>query len=112
MTAAAEPAPRLPADRPFGVRASLTPRRRPRSRRITETDDFLIFARRIVRAAGRRVGNGDVEDLATLAELSRELDAATAAAVAELHASGRSWADIARPLGITRESAWQRWSRP
>jgi hypothetical protein len=85
-----------------------TNRRRHR-RDVVENDDFAVFVRRIVRAYGRRVGNGDIEALANLIGLGTEIEQATDHAVAGLRAHGYSWAEIAARLGVTRQAAQQRW---
>jgi len=70
--------------------------------------------RRIVRAYGRRVGDGDIEALGDLARLRDELDAAIASAVAQLNAPPwrYSWARIGEQLGMTRQSAHERHGHP
>jgi hypothetical protein len=70
--------------------------------------DYLSFVRRVLRAAGRRVGHANPEDLAELARVRDELDAVIDGAVAALRAQGYSWAAIAAPLGVTRQAAQQR----
>lgn len=77
--------------------------------RTVENNEFAAFVRRIIRAYSRRTATGDVEVLADFAALSAELDHAIYQAVTGLRAQGHSWADIARPLGITRQAAHQRW---
>ena len=42
--------------------------------------------------------------------LATDLDQAINEAVTGLREFGYSWADIARPLGITRQAAQQRWA--
>ena len=74
-----------------------------------ETPDYLAMMRRMIRAAGRRVAQADPEDLATLVELREALDLAVADAVAGQRAGGASWADVARGLGCTRQSAHERY---
>jgi hypothetical protein len=74
-----------------------------------DTDTYGDFARRIVRAYGRRVATGDVEALAGLIALTGELDASIQHAVDGLRAFGYSWADIASRLGVSRQGVWQRW---
>lgn len=101
MTAAAVAAGRS------GVNLALTLRRRPRP--VVENDDYAAFARRVIRAHGRRVAAGDPDALAALVALGREIDAATSEGVAGLRTAGYSWADIAARLGITRQAAQQRW---
>jgi hypothetical protein len=82
-----------------------------RAKRTTENSDFDAFARRILRAYGRRVADGDVEALRSLAQLSAELEAATRLAVAGLkngpHAY--SWAEIADRLGVSRQAVQMRY---
>ncbi|MFC4050054.1 hypothetical protein ACFOY4_10195 [Actinomadura syzygii] len=90
----------------FTVNQSLTPNR---VRRVVENDEYAAFLCRILRAYSRRIATGDVEALACLAEVADELATATHDAVTGLRAYGYSWADIARPLGITRQAAQQRW---
>lgn len=90
----------------FTVNGSLTPNR---TRRVVENDEYAAFLRRILRAYSRRIASGDVEALAYLAEVTDELHTITQQAVTGLRAYGYSWADIARPLGITRQAAQQRW---
>ncbi|MGW0802740.1 hypothetical protein [Nonomuraea sp. NPDC002799] len=78
-------------------------------RRVVENDQYAAFLRRAIRAYGRRIATGDVEALADAVDLIDELDTAIAHAVTGLRAQGYSWADIARPLTITRQAAQQRW---
>jgi hypothetical protein len=89
------------------VNTTLTPNRRPR---LVENGTYAAFARRIVAAHGRRIATGDVEGLADLVRLADVVEHATRTAVAGLRACGYSWADIAAPLGITRQAAQQRWA--
>lgn len=77
----------------------------------TEADQFGAFVRRIIRAYGRRVADRDIEGLAGLVAARADLDDAIGAAVAGLVATGYSWADIGRVLGITRQAAQQQHAR-
>ncbi|GAA3213316.1 hypothetical protein [Nonomuraea helvata] len=78
--------------------------------RSIENPDYAAFLRRIIRAYSKRIADGDIEALADLAGVVAELDHAIAQAVIQLRVQhGYSWADIARPLGITRQAAQQRW---
>ncbi len=63
----------------------------------------------MVKAAGRRVGYGDVDELAELVAIRDDLDLSIAHAVAGLRASGHTWADIGGELGVTRQAALMRW---
>ena len=98
--------PTRPADRPSGVNKPLTPKRR---YRVVENDEYAAFLRRVIRAYSRRVADGDIEAITTLAALAGHLEDATRQAITGLRALGYSWADIALRLGITRQGAQQRW---
>ena len=76
-----------------------------------ENTDYAAFAARVIRGHARRIADGDIDDLADLPRLSRELDAATQQAVDGLRGFGYSWADIAARLGTTRQAAQQRWGQ-
>ncbi|MGN9913602.1 hypothetical protein ACTMTJ_39325 [Phytohabitans sp. LJ34] len=82
---------------------------RPRRRMVVENDEFAAFARRILRAHGKRVATGDVEALIDLVALSTVLDIVIAEAVNGLRRHGYSWAEIGTRLGISRQAAQQRW---
>ena len=82
---------------------------RQKRRDVVENDAFAAFARRIIRAHGRRVGTGDVEALRDLVALSSVIDDAIGEAVIGLRAFGYSWAEIGSRLGISRQAAQQRW---
>lgn len=75
--------------------------------RVIEPAAYGGFARRIIRAMGRRCAESDPYQLGHLLALRSDVDSAIAVAVAGLRAEGYSWADIARPLGITRQGARQ-----
>ena len=92
------------------VKPTLTARATPpRRRMVVENDEFAAFARRIIRAHGKRVASGDVEALVDLVALSTLIDTAIADAVKGLRKNGYSWAEIGTRLGITRQAAQQRW---
>lgn len=76
-----------------------------------ETVEYLGMVRRMIRAAGRRVGEADEVELRMLDELRADLDAAVRAAVDGQRDLGRSWAHVGGALGITRQSAQQRFGR-
>jgi transposase-like protein len=55
---------------------------------------------------------GDDDGLASLSDIGvvrRMLDQAELAAVRTARRGGKSWAEIATHLGVTRQSAWERW---
>ncbi|MET8118823.1 hypothetical protein [Micromonospora sp. NPDC005291] len=91
------------------VKQSLTSIPRQQRRDVVENDQFAGFARRIIRAHGRRVATGDVEALRDLVALSSVIDDAIGEAVIGLRAFGYSWAEIGSRLGISRQAAQQRW---
>ncbi|WP_349290872.1 hypothetical protein [Actinoplanes solisilvae] len=93
------------------VKPALTPKPRKRAKRQVETAAFDAFTRRILRAYGSRVAAGDVEALASLSQLSSEVDAVTRLAVAGLRKApySYSWSEIAGRLGISKQAAQQRY---
>jgi len=80
-------------------------------RREVETTEYLAMVRRLLRAAGQRVGNADEVELAELVELRDHLETAISDAVAIQRVWGRSWAYIARGLGTTRQAAQQHYGK-
>jgi hypothetical protein len=78
---------------------------------MVENKDFNAFARRIIRAYGRRVAEGDVEALPELIQLSASVDEAITDAVKGLRSYGYSWSEIADRIGLTRQAAQQRWGK-
>jgi hypothetical protein len=113
-----------PANRLLAVKDDLTPgcpaeqapTKRPtrsarRLRAAVENTNYAAFATRVIRGHARRIADGDIDGLADLLRLSRELDIATQQAVDGLRTLGHSWADIAARLGTTRQAAQQRWGR-
>lgn len=92
-----------------GSSSTQQPARTRKRRSSVENDDYAAFARRIIRAHGRRIAEGDVDGLADLLALQEELNAATQTAVTGLRTFGYSWAEIATRLGTTRQAAQQRW---
>ena len=81
-------------------------------RRERETPEYAQMVRRIIRGHGRRCADADPEDLAELIAMSLTLDEAVTTAVAGLRRNGFSWAQIAAPLGITRQAAQMRFGAP
>jgi hypothetical protein len=78
---------------------------------MVENREFNAFARRIIRAYGRRVAEGDVEALPELIQLSASVDEAITNAVKGLRSYGYSWTEIADRVGMSRQAAQQRWGR-
>jgi hypothetical protein len=84
-------------------------RRRPRRHR--ESDEMAAFLGRLCRAMIRRAGAGDLGALAALVQLRATVDQAITQAGAELHAGGLSYTVLGAELGITRQSARERFTR-
>lgn len=84
-----------------------------RPKREVENAEYLAMVRRILRAMGSRVGDGDLDTLAEMLALREELDERIAETVRSLHGEKwqYSWAQIGRAVGITRQAAQQRWGR-
>lgn len=81
----------------------VTPQRR------YEHAEFAAMMRRMLRGWGRRlVEEADVEDLEELARFGREVEELQRAVAKLWQTEGRSWADIGRAFGITRQAAQQR----
>jgi hypothetical protein len=89
-----------------GVKPGL---RRTPAKRVVENVQFDAFARRILRAYGRRVTSGDVEALRSLTALAPEVDIATPGAGTGLNRFGYSWSEIADRLGVSRQAAQMRY---
>lgn len=71
------------------------------------------MVRRMVRKYGQRVGEADDVDLAEMLKLRDEVEVAIATAVRLQRANlDRSWSDIGRSLGISRQAAQQRYGQP
>ena len=83
-----------------------------RLRPVVENDAYAAFIRRVLRAYSRRIAHGDIEAVTAMTALADQLDTAITDAITRLRACGYSWADIARPLGLTRQAAQQRWGTP
>lgn len=92
----------------FIVRGTLTTKRR---RRHVENDEYAAFVRRILRAYAARVALGDIDAVADMVAIGRELDDHIQEAVYGLRNRGYSWADIARRVSTSKQAAHERWGR-
>jgi hypothetical protein len=100
------------------MKATTAPvRRKPRVRTqpvesVAGKDSYAAFMRRAVRAYVRRAGEGDLDALEGLVELEGLVAQAIRDAGAALHDGPHSysWAEIAAPLGITRQAAAERFT--
>lgn len=76
-----------------------------------ETLEYLKMLKRMIKAAGKRVGDADEHELRELVALRKDLSEAIQAAVDGQRAIGRSYADIAAGLGMSRQAAFKRWGK-
>jgi len=91
------------------VKTPLTPNR---SKRQVENDQYADFLRRAISGYTRRVGQGDIDAIASFNALVAEAGEQLAEAVFLLRVRGYSWTDISLRLGTTRQAAQQRWGTP
>ena len=80
-------------------------------KRERDTPAYLAMCRRMIRGAGRRVADGDPEDLPMLLELRDELDQAVLSAVSAQRANGATWRAIGAATGTSHVAAIQKWGR-
>lgn len=79
--------------------------------RFKENPEFFGMVRRMIRAAGRRAGEGDEHDLKELLLLAGEVETALREAIkAQMTEQNRSWAFIGDALVMTRQAAHKRFS--
>ena len=79
-----------------------------RRRRERDIDDYLDACGRMLRAAGRRIGEGEPEDLKVFDSLHLEIEHAMGEAVRGLRASGYTWQAIGDAKGFTKQAAIKR----
>jgi len=80
-------------------------------KRQVETLDYLKMVERMVRAAAKRVGNGDEAELAVMALLRDQIETAVGDAIQSQLEQGKSWSQIGNALGTTRQGAFRRYAR-
>ena len=78
-------------------------------RPVVENADYAQFLARILRAMARRAAT-DIDALPMLAGAADEVDALLVEAVARCRADGYSWAEIGKRLGVTRQTAHERFA--
>lgn len=79
------------------------------SRSRVETIPYIGAVRRMIRAAGRRAGEGDELELSELVGLRDAVEEAIRDAAQGQVASGRSWSFVAAGLGTSRQAAFKRY---
>jgi hypothetical protein len=82
-------------------------------KRDREAPELAAAAIRMMRALARRAGEGELEALEALATLTDSAAMQLGAAVAGYREgpAEASWTDIGRALGMSRQSAHERWSQ-
>jgi len=83
---------------------------RKREKRDYEAPDMAAFMNRTMRAMVRRAADGDQEVLSALVDVRAHLDEALRDSARALNARGKSWAYIGNELGMTRQSAYERFA--
>lgn len=78
-------------------------------RREIEAAEYIAMCRRVLRAAGKRVGDADPEQLRDLVALRAEVDQVIRAAIKQQRANGMTWQLIGEQLGVTRQAALMHW---
>lgn len=74
-----------------------------------ETMEYAQAMRRMLAGWVTRLADADLEDVSELADFAEvELPEALRQVVAAMREDGRSWADVGRAFGITRQAAYQR----
>jgi hypothetical protein len=74
--------------------------------RYRETPEYAAMVKRMMRAHGKRVAQGNLEDLAELVKLREDLEDTILVAAHGLH-QDHSWTEIGRVLGLSRQGARQ-----
>jgi hypothetical protein len=82
-----------------------------RARKVYENSDYLAFARRMMRALGRRVAEGDRDDLAQLVDFVQEMEAVKVETVRALMAGGATWGQIADAHGTSVQNVRKMYAR-
>lgn len=90
---------------------ALPAKARRRSAPYRETRDVTNAVQRLITALGKRVADGDPDELLLLRAVASTVRTAEATAVAGLREQGHSDAVIGTYLGVTRQAVEQRWPR-
>lgn len=86
-----------------------TSRPSPHGRPYCEDVQFVSFARRVLRALGRRA-HRNIDVLPMLGSLLAEFDEVTVNAIVGALADGHSWQDVGDRLGVTKQAAHLRYA--
>lgn len=77
-----------------------------------EDAEYLKMLKRMIRAGARRVGDADEIELRTFSELQKYFDLQMKEAVHSQITNGKSWADIGRAFGVSKQAAYRRFAKP
>lgn len=80
-------------------------------RRPRTADEMTACLARLIRAAGRHVGQEDPAQLAKLVELQSVLAEAIQTAIDGQRDSGITWQSMAAELGVTKQAVIMRWGK-
>lgn len=83
---------------------------RRRRRQERDIDAYLAGCARMLRAAGRRVGQGTPEDLKALEQLHAQVEHALGVAAIGLREGGHTWQEIGDAMGFSKQAAIKRWN--
>ena len=76
--------------------------------RYIEVDAYGAFARRVVKALGKRAASGDPTDLRVIKRLKADVDEAEQNAIVGLIDQGFSLAQIGNGLGISKQAVYMK----
>lgn len=79
---------------------------------MCDDTEFLKMLKRMIRAGARRVGDADEVELQEFLEVRRFFDEQFARAVKAQVENGHSWQDVGDALGISKQAAFKRFSKP
>lgn len=80
-------------------------------RPVVENSEYIQFLRRIARAASKRAG-ADIDMLPELRAIADLVDELMRDSVTACNDEGYSWTEIGERLGITKQSAYERYGPP
>jgi hypothetical protein len=73
-------------------------------------EEFKGFARRMIRAYGRRAADADPWVLGDLVAIQAEMDEVILKVISALRGNGYTWGEIGEELGLTKQACFNRYS--
>ena len=77
---------------------------------MCEDMEFLKMLKRMIRAGAKRVSDADELELREFAALRKFFDEKLTDAIHNQIRNGKSWTDIGRALGVTKQAAYKKYS--